>query len=60
MVKNDKCMGVSQLLGARVRAASPKSIPMLNNIFTYFISREVPWPALGRSSLYSPVLGHGP
>ena len=28
MVKRDKCMGVSQLLGARARAA-PKSTPML-------------------------------
>jgi len=28
VVKGDKCMGVSQLLGARDRAAPPKSTPM--------------------------------
>ena len=34
VVKNDKCMGVSQLLGARARAAPPKSTPM-------FITRHI-------------------
>ena len=29
VVKSDKCMGVSQLLGARARAASPKSTPVI-------------------------------
>ena len=29
MIKSDKCMGFSQLLGARVRAAPPKSTPMV-------------------------------
>src|SRR6218665_360973 len=30
--KSEKCMGVSQLLGARVRTALPKSTPMLPTI----------------------------
>jgi len=37
VVKSDKCMGVSQLLGARARAAPPKSTPML---LTGFASDE--------------------
>src|SRR6218665_4015117 len=31
VVKTDKCMGVSQLLGARAQGAPPKSTPMHTN-----------------------------
>ena len=35
MVKSDKCEGVSQLLGARARAAPPKSTPIISGSYPH-------------------------
>ena len=35
VVKSDKCMGVSQLLGEHVPGLPPKSTPMVSSIFRF-------------------------
>ena len=43
MVKSDKCMGVSQLLGTRARAALPKSTPMPGGFHKKTIFKACAW-----------------
>ena len=56
-MKSDKCMGVSQLLGARASWLPPKSTPTALYVFSAFVA-EGRWFE-STSGRYVEILGNG-